>query len=510
MTMRRIRWAGGFALLALTASACGMGNDGGSAGADNRHLVYAEFYPPIAAWALETDDSFTLTRTGCLEPLVQYESDGSLSEKLATSWDQVEPTAWEFQLREGVQFHDGTPMDADAVVGALTHLLEAKTPARSFNSDVVSGVEAVDESTIRITTEEPDVLLPYRMATPNTGILAPKAYEGRQIDIKGTCTGPFEVVDEVPRQSVSLERNEEYWGGNPALETAEMRFIVDGAVRATQLQTGEVDIAYALPVVSMADFEGNDNVGVSAVEQPRTTAMMLNNSRPPFDDPLVRQAIQHAIDTEAIAGSVYEGTVTPATGPFSPQLPWAPEGASPVSPDLDEARRLFDEAGVDPSTLSFELMAYVARPEFGDLAAVIQGQLGELGIEVKIRSGEYASFEPDVLAGDYDAFLISRGYLVDLGDPAGYLAADYTCDGGFNIAHYCDEETDAQIDAALQEEDQETRFETYGEIAERLQSEAVNVYLVHEAAVVGTTDRVESFEPHPLNFYVFTKDLSVG
>ena len=85
--------------------------------------------------------------------------------------------------------------------------------------------------------------------------------------------------------------------------------------------------------------------------------MMLNNSRPPFDDPLVRQAIQKAIDIEAIADSVYEGVMAPATGPFSPQQPWAPDGASPVAQDLDEARRLFDEAGVDPSTLSFELIA---------------------------------------------------------------------------------------------------------------------------------------------------------
>jgi peptide/nickel transport system substrate-binding protein len=513
MNVSRVRWAGGFALLALTASACGMenaGSAGAGEGGGGGHVVYAEFYPPTSAWALETDDAITLSRTGCLETLVEYRADGSLAEKLATSWEQVDPTTWEFQLREGVQFQDGTPMDAETVVGALTNVLEAKTPARSFNSEVVSGVEAVDESTVRVTTKQPDVVMAYRMASPNTGILAPKAYEGSQVDIQGTCTGPFEVVGEVPQQSVSVERNEGYWGGTPALASGEVRFMVDGAVRATQLQTGEVDIAYALPVVSMADFEGNDNVEVSPVEMPRTTAMMLNNSRPPFDDPLVRRAIQKAIDTEAIAGSVYEGTAMPATGPFSPVQPWAPEGASPVARDLEEARGLFDEAGVDPSTLSFELIAYVARPEFGDLAAVIQSQLSELGIKVKIRSGEWASFEPDFFSGNYDAALLSRGYLTDLGDPGGYLAADYTCEGSFNMTQYCDEETEAQIDAALGNEDQEARYRIYGEVAERLQSEANNLYLVHEAAVVGTTARVENFAQHPLNFYVFTKDLSVG
>ena len=102
------------------------------------------------------------------------------------------------------------------------------------------------------------MLLPLRVASPNTGILAPKAYAGSQIDIMGTCTGPFTVVDEVPRQSLSLERNEDYWGGEVATATAEVRFVVDGATRVTQLQTGEAQIA-AIPAVSLSPLEGDSN-----------------------------------------------------------------------------------------------------------------------------------------------------------------------------------------------------------------------------------------------------------
>ena len=155
------------------------------------------------------------------------------------------------------------------------------------------------------------MLLPLRMASPNTGILAPKAYAGSQIDIQGTCTGPFTVVDEAPRQSLSLERNEDYWGGDVATATAEVRFVADGATRVTQLQTGEAQIASAIPAVSLSTLEGDSNIQVDSLQAPRTTVMLLNNSRPPFDDPLVRQALQHAIDLEAIAGSVYEGGAVP-------------------------------------------------------------------------------------------------------------------------------------------------------------------------------------------------------
>ena len=112
---------------------------------------------------------------------------------------------------------------------------------------------------------------------------------------------------------------------------------------------------------------------------------------------------------------------------------------------------------MDPESLTIELMAYNDRPEFPDLAAVIQDQLSKLGVDVKIRAGEYASMEPDMLSGDFDAALLSRGYLVDVADPGGYLLSDWACEAGYNIAHYCDPETDQQIKDAVAIEDTDGR-----------------------------------------------------
>ena len=319
--MARLRWASGIALVALTVTACGMGgddsgnNDGsgdgeGSGGGQRRLRRVHSPLPPRGR--LRPTTASCCRRAGCLETLLRYEADGTLTENLATAWEQTDPKTWEFTLREGVTFQDGTPMDAEAVVGALQHVLDAKTPARSFNPDVVSGVKAVDASTVAITTPAPDVLLPLRMASPNTGILAPKAYEGSQIDIMGTCTGPFTVVDEVPRQSLSLERNEDYWGGDVATATAEVRFIVRRSHPGHPAADGRGPDRVRDPGgLAVDSFEGDSNLQVDSLQAPRTTVMLLNNSRPPFDDPLVRQALQHAIDLEAIAGSVYEGGAVP-------------------------------------------------------------------------------------------------------------------------------------------------------------------------------------------------------
>ena len=179
MKMTRTRWASGIAvLLALTTSACGMNAAGGGVPGGGGHVVYAEQFSPGAAWAPETDDAHRLRRAGCLETLLSVGYDGELEPMLATEWEQVEPTTWEFTLREGVTFQDGTPMDAEAVVGSLNHLLGVEAPARAFNPDLIEKVSATDDSTVQITTPKPDALVPLRVASVNTGILAPKAFEG--------------------------------------------------------------------------------------------------------------------------------------------------------------------------------------------------------------------------------------------------------------------------------------------------------------------------------------------
>jgi peptide/nickel transport system substrate-binding protein len=289
-----------------------------------------------------------------------------------------------------------------------------------------------------------------------------------------------------------------------------VRFVVDGATRTTQLQAGEVHIAKSLPVANLTALEGDSNLEIHQLGLARTTVMLLNNSRPPFDNPLVRQAIQKAVDTQAIVEGIYEGSGQPAVGPFGPDTDGAPEGAEPVAPDLEEARSLLEQAGVDPKSLTFELQAYIDRPELPDVATVIQAQLAELGIDVKIKSGESAALEPDWLEGNFDATLMSRGYMTDVADPGGYLLSDWTCDGGYNIAHYCDPETDQMIQDALAIADTEERNAAYQELATKLQDEAASVWLLHENAVWGTQAGVKGFKPHPLDSYVLTADLSLS
>ena len=216
------------------------------------------------------------------------------------------------------------------------------------------------------------------------------------------------------------------------------------------------------------------------------------------------------MDTQAIVDGVYEGSGEPAVGPFGPDTDWAPEGAAPTPVDLDEARALLDQAGVDPESLSIELMAYNDRPEFADVAAVIQDQLGQLGVEVKIKAGEYAALEPDMLSGDFDASLLSRGYLVDVADPGGYLLSDWVCDGGYNIAHYCDPETDQMIDEATAIEDTDARNAGLRRDRRQAAEPGRQRLPAPRARRLRHPVRRRQLPAAPQEYYVLTADLALG
>jgi peptide/nickel transport system substrate-binding protein len=496
--------------LTLGVTACGTFDDGGSGDPANQNLVISLQFTPRANFALETDDAFVLSQVGCLETLLTYDDEsGELAPMLATEWTQSTPSTWDFTLRDGVTFQDGTELTADSVVAALDHVLTAATSPRAFTPKVVSKVEALDAATVRITTPAPSTLLPFRLASINTGILSPAAYQADAIDPIRHCTGPYTPVKVTPSQSISLERNDTYWGGTPPLATVEGRFIVEGATRATQVRTGESQVALGVPATSLPELESDGDLTVTKSYIPRTSGLYFNVTRAPFDNPDVRKAIRAAIDLDAIAKSVYDGGAAPATGPFSPDEPWAPKDAAPAEQDVDEARTLLARAGVAPGQLDLTLLAYNERPEFADLAAVIQADLAEIGVTVTIQTGEYASVEPAMLAGDFDLALLSRNHLTDIADPIGFLTADYTCDGGFNLSHYCDPAIDARIAAANELAEPEQRNAVYAEVASHLQDEAVTVFLVHEQSIAAHADTVKGFVDDPLGRYTATKNVTI-
>lgn len=511
MKLGRLHTATAAVLLTAVLASCGASNQNPAAEAavdSEARLVVANFRAPVSNWAMESDDAYVLSIAGCLETLASYDQVGKKVEPmLAESWKQASATEWDFNLRDGVKFQDGTAFDAQAVENSLNHVLKATAPARAVNPKTITKVKALDAETVRITTPAADPLLPYRMASVNAGVLSPAAYTAKGIDPFGHCTGPFAPVSEKAGQSLSMDRNPNYWGGEVKLAGGEIRYITDGTTRSTQVQTGESDIAMSIPATNIATLEADPSVELAKADSPRTATLYLNNSRAPFEDRQLRQAVTMALDLPAIAASVYEGVAEPATGPFAPSEPWANSELGVPSVNLDEAKALVQKSS-HAQDKPLEIIAIVERAEFASVGAIIQEQLKQIGLQANVVTKAYGAVEPDLLAGKYDMVLSQRNRMIDIADPIGFLQADYTCAGGYNLSHYCNKDFDALVEQAAGESDAALRHTLYRQAGDILAKDGVNVWLVNEQAIDGVGASVQGYVQDPLTRYVFTKDLA--
>ena len=491
------------ALLATTAMA-------GTASADGGRLVLTGAFDIGANWAMYASEAYIGTRAGCYEGLTRIAHDLRVEPLLATSWEQTDDNTWVFQLREGVNFQDGTPLTANAVAGALTHLLNAPVPARAINPDVVTSVEATGDLEITITTPAPQVSLPGRLGAPEASILAPAAYVAAdEINPIAHCTGPFQITEFDPNQFVKLDAFAGYWGDAPQLDGADILFVPDGNTRATMARSGEAHISQLIPATSAAQVDGSDGVSAVQVRAPRVAEVLLNNSQPPFNNADARRAVRAALDVEGIAAAIYEGLATPANDPFRNGEPWD-LGVETKAANLEEAAEYFDKAGIDPSTLELDFLVYNSKPALAQTAEVLQASLGELGVTVNIRLAEWSAIEGDLYAGNHNMAMMSRGYMTDVPEPIGFFSADYACEGGFNVSQHCNPEIDKLIADAAAEPDADTRYGLYQELAQYVYDEAVTIYVINETQVEGVSDKVQGYVPHPLGYQVVSSAISLA
>jgi peptide/nickel transport system substrate-binding protein len=482
-----------------------------TAPATPNRLTIATLFAPTNAWALETDDAFVLARAGVCEMLVRVDFDGKVVPSLAESWRRVDGTTWEFKLRPGVTFHNGEPLTTQAVAGALDRIRKVPTLPRGFRADTMTAVQAVGDRTLTIQTGSPDALLPTRLSSPNMCILAPSAYRAGGLPSPvGTGTGPF-VLKDVGRDSIKVIRSRNYWGGAVALEETTTLFVPDAGVRGGMVQTGEADVVTHVAIPQVPLLERDAKVTVVKVLQPRTVALYLNNSRPPFSDVRVRRAVQHAIDKKAIVTAVLEGIGQSAVGPFpTAERAWANAALKGYAYDPQRARTLLAEAGYRPGDLKLALWAYPARAEFVPMAEAVQKMLRDVGVVVDVRVAPYETLAPDVLAGRYDMFLLSRGHLVDVYDPEGFLTADYTCRGTFNLSNYCNPILDALLAQARTKNAAEARYNIYRQVQSILDDDAVSVFINHTVQIFAYNKKVQNYAPHLLEHYVLTPRLAVA
>ncbi|SNT48143.1 peptide/nickel transport system substrate-binding protein [Rhodococcoides kyotonense] len=343
---------------ALVATACLSSR---SSSSEPGTLAIATSFQPRTGLAIDTDDAFLLSKIGVAEPSVRAGIDGIPTAALATEWSRVDNTTWEFRLRPGVTFQDGSPLDAAAVVTALDYVTSVVSPPRAVEGVGIVATAQGDD-TVRVTTREPDPILPLRLSSPNAAILSPAAYTSTPPNPMGTGTGPFVLTGNVSGTRAQLTANDSYWDSRPALNSVTVEFISDASSRSSALLAGDVDIAENLPPSSMNDLEARDDLNVFSYAAPRTISMFTNFNNPALADPRVREALERAVDKQMIVDSILEGAGEPATEVFGPAVAWG-SNETPEAPSPDYAKALLSEAGFTESNpLELRLWTYGNGP----------------------------------------------------------------------------------------------------------------------------------------------------
>ncbi|MFD8069264.1 ABC transporter substrate-binding protein [Streptomyces parvulus] len=453
------------------------GDDGGKGG-DGSRLRVALAFPPAENLSPYGADATLLSRLGVTEGLTSLDANGSAAPALAESWRRDGDKVWEFTLRDAV-FQDGTSVTPAAVAASLGKATGAD-PAPAALEGVTLTARASGDRVVRITTDEPDPVLPLRLSSPSLAVLSKDAYaKGGRVDPLGHATGPFELTEVNGATSASLDRFDDYWGGRAQASGIDARFIADGTARANALRTGELDIAEAVPVAQAASLDKETRRDTATT---RTTSLLLNASSGTFQDAGLRASARAGLDTSVFAKDVYEGYGDPGAGVYGPAVTWA-EGKRTKPVGRADAGK--------PDGETVHLATYDNRPELPEVAQVVKQQLEKAGFKVKLTVREYSRLEGDALDGKFDAFVLARNTLLDTGDPVAVLASDYTCDGGYNIAQLCDEGVDRAVADAEKTADTAKRQDAALAAEARILGSDAVLPLVHQRIITGVADSVQ-------------------
>jgi ABC-type transport system substrate-binding protein len=441
------------------------------------------------------------------EPLFSMSPEGELEPLLADSIESGEENSYIITLKEGITFTDGMPFNAEAVKANLDWVLDTDNSATFRFLLVVGGepaeVEVVDEYTVEITTAEPFAPLPAHLSHGSLAMVSPAALEegSEFLATNAIGTGPYMLGQWDRSEQVILERNADYWGDAPAIDTLVFRVVQEAGARIVEAEAGTVDVAVRIPPADISRLEANEDVNVEITPGLRTIYIFFNVNAAPFDDVRVRQAVNHAIDKNAIVERLFDGAAAVSTAPFaSPIFGYSEQEPYEYNPEL--ARELLAEAGYEDGvtvTLHHPTSRYVQDALVSD---AVRAQLSEVGINVELETLEWPQYVPFVRAPEEE----NEVQFAMLGWSTPTVDADYALFAlfhssehppGFNGAFYDNAEVDALLEEARSTLDPAAREEAYAQAIDIIWEEAPWLFLYSETQVTAISSDVEGFVVHP-------------
>lgn len=433
--------------------------------------------------------------------LFGFDKDLKLVNVLAESYDvSKDGLVYTFKLKKGVKFHDGTTFDATAVKANLDRVTDPANKLKRYTLfNRVAKTEVVDQYTARVTLKEQFSPFINVLAHPSAVMISPTALKkyGKEIAFHPVGTGPFEFVEWKQTDYLKGKKFAGYWKtGYPKIDTITWKPVVDNNTRATVMQTGEADFAFSIPFEQAAVLKANPKVDLIDSPSIIQRYLSLNTMVKPFNDPKVRQAINYAINKEALVKVAFSGHAVPSEGVVPPGVDYAEKlGPWPYNPA--KARELLKEAGY-PNGFETTLWSAYNHTTAQKVIQFVQQQLQQVGIKAQVQALEAGQRVERVESVQKPEDAGVRMYYVGWSSSTGesdwalrpLLASESMPPKLLNTAYYKNDQVDADIAGALRTTDRAEKAKLYKDAQERIWKDAPWAFLVTEKVLYARSKRL--------------------
>jgi peptide/nickel transport system substrate-binding protein len=453
--------------------------------------------------------SSTMIVNGTLyEGLTAVDKDLTVGPSLAESWTiSPDGKTYTFKLRPNVKFHDGSAMDATDVAASIRRV-QSKEIASPLASRVASieSVNAVDPQTVELKLKEPTAPLLSSLATI---MIVPSEVETNKdvLQRAPNGTGPFKFQEWQPNGFIQLARHDGYWQqGLPKLAGVKFNIVPESATRQVGLVNGQYALLPNIDAATALQLKGKPKVKLDETLELAYALIGMNVSKPPFDNPKVREALNYAVNRQEIVDAALFGAGVPG-GPLSPALKtWALDVKEfpCYKPDPAKAQALLKEAGVAmPVTVT---MSVLPRQDIKDIAQVVQEELNKAGFKVELKNQELGQFIQDWRNSNFDLFASTNA---GNPDPDEYFYRTFRTGGSTNVFKYSNPEVDRLLDTARSSLDPAARKTAYNEVQKTLACTGPIAHLTYGTLFSGFRDTLKGYEVMPNRSLVLLREATL-
>jgi len=423
--------------------------------------------------------------------------------QLATEWEWTDGNkGLVVKVRSGVKFQEGEPLDAAAVKFNIERHLSMPGSNRRGEISTVSGVEIIDDHTVKLLLSAPYAPLLAQLTDRAGMMVSPKAAQaaGENFGSHPVCAGPFKFVERVAQDRIVLERFADYWDKDKIkLDRIVYLPIPDSTVRLANLQSGGLDMIERVAAHDLDTVRKDPRLKLATITGLGYSGLTINLAngerakKPLGQDARVRQALELSIDREALNQVVFNGEFQPGNQWVSPTNSYYIKELPIPAHDVIKAKALLAVAGVPNLVVS---LMTPNTPEILQTAQVIQAMAKESGLDIQIQATEFASALQLAAKGDFEAFMLGWS---GRSDPDGNIYNFVSCRAppALNISHYCNQDVDRALDAAREVEARAERLAHHRKVAEQILQDRPLFYLYHAKLLYAATTKVSGFTPYP-------------